>query len=111
MSRLPEPGDLHAAVEVWNARVTAVTGGIDGMPVGPVNTARGDGEGLAVLRVAVGDLYDPHEFLREIGRPLADECAVDLLRTHGDLASAVATAVIQAAAIGCLMERHRWEKR
>lgn len=109
MSHLPEKGDIKAACDTWNARVHAVNGGADEKPCGDVNVKTRSGEGVDTLRRAVGDLYDPGEFLAEVGVPLIDDCTIDILRT-GDLRSAFATAIIQAAALGALMERARWQR-
>jgi hypothetical protein len=110
MSQLPVTADIDRAIEVWDARIDALTGGGDGMCAGVVETVDGaHGEGLVALRQACGDLFDPAEFIDRIGVKLIHAALEDAVRER-DAGSAVATAVLQAAALGVLIERARWER-
>lgn len=112
MSRLPEKGDTQTAVDLLDARVRAISNGSSLVMCGPV-LIDGDemsGPGVDPLLKAYGDLLDSGEFVSEAGIPLVGVALIDMAR-NGGIQSALLGLALQAAALGVLMERARWERR
>lgn len=112
MSRLPEKGDVALAVDTLDARVVAISDGGTFVDCGPIRIRKDGltGEGVDPLLRAYGDLFDPGELLAEGGMSLILKTIVGIAQTS-DPRSEMATLFMQAAALGVLMERARWEKR
>jgi hypothetical protein len=112
VSRLPEKGDTQAAIEMLDARVRAISGGGNVVNCGPVvvDGEEVSGSGADPLLKAYGDLLDSGEFLSEAGVPLVGVALVQIA-SDGGFQSPLLGLALQAAALGVLMERARWERR
>lgn len=116
--RLPEPGDVAAAVRIFNARIEAAVGADENSPTvwtGPtlINLAEDamDGEGALSMRMVYGDLFEIPELMREGGASLAHRYVNEMLSGESDLFSSLVTMYLQGCGLGVLMERRRWEHR
>lgn len=113
MTRLPEKGDVAAAVKVFNARVSALAEGggevITGAIAIGVNSGSIAGD-TSPLLAAYEDLFDVGELLTEAGLGFVMETIAKIaLGRSVDVNSELISMYMQAAALGVLIERGRWQ--
>lgn len=110
MTRLPEKGDVKAACDRLDARVKAISGGGSEIHCGPISITGGKMVGdIDPLLQAYGDLFDPAEFMTEVGALLITVASADVAAARMTQASALSSILLHAVALGTLMERQRWQ--
>lgn len=110
MSRLPEPGEAHAAMEALDKRLHSVGDTGDIFFVG-VNTQTGsmEGGGEGPVRATYGDLFDIAE-TADCAQAAVTHFIVDIATGRADPETAMRSMYLLAVAHGVMMERARWGK-
>lgn len=112
MSRLPEKGDVEAAIRRFDARMNAASNDESIYHTGAISARRGgglDGPGAQAMLRVYGDLFDPGEALTAGGFGLCKAFIQDIAAGGTDPFDAMASLWFQGLALGVLMERERWE--
>lgn len=110
----PEKGEARAAADTMDARMRAVAGEPESITfnLASANISRRTGEvdsnNALALGGVYGDLFDVGDVIL-MSEPIIHAFLLDIASERRDPVSAMASLYLQAAGVGVLMERKRWE--